>query len=180
MPPNDSTALALGAAATLAGLATLGAGQVTGARNDAVDEPETPPNSPEVQALVDAGDIRGAAVAAMGEGSQLNLRNANLQSTNLFGANLQGTNLFGANLRGANLRNADLRGADLRGARLLYADLQNADLRGADLRGANFLGADLRGADLEGTQLDANTKINGPSWAIRVVLGGRRVLVKLQ
>jgi hypothetical protein len=45
MPPSNSTTLALGAAATLAGLAALGANQVAGAQNDEGDEPETPPNS---------------------------------------------------------------------------------------------------------------------------------------
>jgi hypothetical protein len=206
MPPNDSTALALGVAATLAGLADLGASRATGGRNDESegDGPETPPNSPEVQALVDAGNIRRAARAARSQGGRLNLRGADLRGLNigdayLIGANLQGANLQGANLRIADLlsanlqdtnlqnanlqatdlRNANLRGADLRSASLLGADLRNANLQGADLRGADFRGAHLPGANLKGAQADANTQISGTHWAIRVALGGRRVLVKL-
>jgi hypothetical protein len=154
----SGTTLALGIAATLAGLAALGGSRATGGRNDEGDGPETPPNSPKVQALVDARNIWGAVIAA--GGAPLNLR---------------GADLHGADLRGANLQGANLRGANLQDANLLSADLQDADFRGT-----NLLGAYLRNANLEGVKFDANTQINGPYWAIGTVLGGRQVLVKIR
>jgi len=72
----------------------------------------------------------------------------------LRGADLRWANLRCADLRDADLRGADLRWADLRGADLRWANLQGSDLRGANLRCANLQGANLQGSDLRGANLD--------------------------
>lgn len=92
------------------------------------------------------------------DGSELDLRFANLSESSGFSLNFEGSRMEWADLVAADLRAVRLRGADLTGARLhrtklAEADLTEAVLADADLTRANLAGADLRGADLRGADL---------------------------
>jgi 2-iminobutanoate/2-iminopropanoate deaminase len=81
------------------------------------------------------------------------LDGANLEEADLYGALLMEASMIGANLSGAQLRKARLddailRGANLRGVRATRASFWDTDLSDADLTGADLGGAALRGANL--------------------------------
>jgi len=93
------------------------------------------------------------------KGSQLDLRDSDLQRIFMTGADLTYADLTGANMKKVHARRASFAAAVMVNASLDEADLVGADLTGANLTGATLTfsrlhGAILTDANLQGTILD--------------------------